>query len=75
MVLYGVTGIVGTSTRISNPDLHWVSDIDIGPGDHTGNLSLFPQSTDLYVGPGFTENFMPGYPAKEDSPMVSNYRR
>lgn len=38
--------------------------------DHTGDISLFPGSTDLYVGPGFKEAFMPGYPGKEDSPML-----
>jgi len=38
--------------------------------DHTGDISLFPTSTDLYVGPGFKEAFMPGYPAKQDSPML-----
>jgi glyoxylase-like metal-dependent hydrolase (beta-lactamase superfamily II) len=40
--------------------------------DHTGDLSLFPPSADLYVGPGFKEAFMPGYPAREDSPMLES---
>ncbi len=40
--------------------------------DHTGDISLFPQSTDLYVGPGFKEAFMPGYPGKKDSPMLES---
>ena len=38
--------------------------------DHTGDLSLFPKSTDLYVGPGFKENFMPGYPTNKDCPVL-----
>ena len=38
--------------------------------DHTGDLSLFPQSTDLYVGPGFSEAFMPGYPTNKDCPIL-----
>ena len=38
--------------------------------DHTGDLSLFPPSTDLYVGPGFSENFMPGYPTNKDCPIL-----
>ena len=38
--------------------------------DHIGDLSLFPQSTDLYVGPGFSENFMPGYPTNKDCPIL-----
>lgn len=40
--------------------------------DHTGDVSLFPESADLYVGPGFKEGFMPGYPAKKDSPMLES---
>ena len=40
--------------------------------DHTGDISLFPNSTDLYVGPGFKEAFMPGYPSKKDSPMLES---
>ncbi|KAI9812415.1 MAG: hypothetical protein M1827_004646 [Pycnora praestabilis] len=38
--------------------------------DHTGDPSLFPSSAELVVGPGFKEAFMPGYPAKKDSPML-----
>ena len=38
--------------------------------DHIGDLSLFPQSTDLYVGPGFSENFMPGYPTNKDCEIL-----
>lgn len=38
--------------------------------DHTGDISLFPKSADLYVGPGFKQAFMPGYPAAKDSPML-----
>lgn len=38
--------------------------------DHTGDPSLFPHSAELVVGPGFKEAFMPGYPAKKDSPML-----
>jgi glyoxylase-like metal-dependent hydrolase (beta-lactamase superfamily II) len=40
--------------------------------DHTGDISLFPTSADLYVGPGFKEAFMPGYPGKKDSPMLES---
>ncbi|KAL4815796.1 beta-lactamase-like protein [Aspergillus spinulosporus] len=38
--------------------------------DHTGNPSLFPRSTALVVGPGFTTNHAPGYPEKLDSPVL-----
>lgn len=37
--------------------------------DHCGDLSLLPSSTDLLVGPGFEEAFLPGYPTKESSPF------
>ncbi|KAF2093539.1 hypothetical protein NA57DRAFT_47988 [Rhizodiscina lignyota] len=37
--------------------------------DHIGDCSTFPSSTDLVVGPGFKVALLPGYPAKEDSPV------
>lgn len=36
--------------------------------DHIGDLSTFPKSMGLVVGPGFRENFLPGYPTAEKSP-------
>lgn len=30
--------------------------------DHIGDGSKYPDSTDIVVGPGFTENFVPGWP-------------
>ncbi|KAI9148110.1 beta-lactamase-like protein [Paramyrothecium foliicola] len=38
--------------------LHW---------DHIGNLASFPSSTELLVGPGIKERFMPGWPAVSDA--------
>lgn len=35
--------------------------------DHTGDPSLFPTTTDLIVGPGFKDKFVPGYPTKPES--------
>ncbi|KAL8992461.1 MAG: hypothetical protein Q9169_007090, partial [Polycauliona sp. 2 TL-2023] len=35
-----------------------------------GDPSLFPKSAELIVGPGFSEAFLPGYPTKQDSPML-----
>ncbi|KAL9040354.1 MAG: hypothetical protein Q9180_001959, partial [Flavoplaca navasiana] len=37
--------------------------------DHTGDPSTFPPSTDLIVGPGFKDAFVPGFPAKDDCPI------
>jgi len=37
--------------------------------DHIGDPSTFPPSTQLVVGPGFKDEFLPGYPAKQDSPV------
>ena len=37
--------------------------------DHTGDPSTFPGSTDLIVGPGFKEAFVPAYPTVENSPV------
>ncbi|QKX63861.1 uncharacterized protein TRUGW13939_11032 [Talaromyces rugulosus] len=37
--------------------------------DHTGNIQRFPPSTKIIVGPGFTKEFLPGYPIRQDSPL------
>ena len=34
--------------------------------DHIGDMSTFPSTTALLVGPGFKEAFVPGYPARQD---------
>lgn len=38
--------------------------------DHVGAAEKFPPSVDIVVGPGFKENFMPGYPTKPDAPLL-----
>jgi glyoxylase-like metal-dependent hydrolase (beta-lactamase superfamily II) len=35
--------------------------------DHVGNIQRFPKSTDLVVGPGFHDEFIPGYPTRQDA--------
>ncbi len=37
--------------------------------DHIGDPSRFPTETELIVGPGFKDEFLPGYPAKADAPV------
>ncbi|KAJ4258111.1 hypothetical protein NW762_008252 [Fusarium torreyae] len=37
--------------------------------DHIGDVTTFPGSTELVVGPGFKDAFCPGYPAQQDSPV------
>jgi glyoxylase-like metal-dependent hydrolase (beta-lactamase superfamily II) len=37
--------------------------------DHTGDPSTFEKSTALIVGPGFKENFTPGYPKNQHAPI------
>lgn len=37
--------------------------------DHLGDPSRFPSCTELVVGPGFKDSFLPGYPAKKDAPV------
>ncbi|EHL02466.1 putative N-acyl homoserine lactonase AttM [Glarea lozoyensis 74030] len=37
--------------------------------DHTGDPSTFPPSTTLIAGPGFKQNFLPGYPSNPESPI------
>ena len=43
--------------------------------DHIGSPDSFPSTTDLIVGPGFKDAFIPGAPANPDSPKLeSDYR-
>lgn len=37
--------------------------------DHTGDPSTFPNSTDLIVGPGFKDSFVPGFPQNPEAPI------
>ncbi|RKK85031.1 hypothetical protein BFJ69_g1730 [Fusarium oxysporum] len=39
--------------------------------DHMGNLSLFPTTVDLVVGPGFTQKMTPGYPDDPNGLVLS----
>lgn len=38
--------------------------------DHVGDMSRFPSSVKLVVGPGFKRNLLPGYPSNPDSPLL-----
>ena len=40
--------------------------------DHTGNPALFPKSTEVIVGPGFKQAFLPGYPLGPDSMVLQS---
>ena len=43
--------------------------------DHIGDMSKFPGSVDIVVGPGFKENLLPGYPSNPDSALLeTDYR-
>lgn len=39
--------------------------------DHIGDPSKFPSSTELVVGPVFTDAYTPGYPDNPNSPVKS----
>lgn len=43
-----------------NSHWHW---------DHIGDPSTFPKTTDLVVGPGFKDQFLPGAPTNPESPL------
>lgn len=58
-----VEGGVDTNTISSIIWSHW-------HWDHIGDASLFDKSTEIVVGPGFKDAFLPGYPAKPDSPVL-----
>ena len=38
--------------------------------DHTGDPTRFPSSTELIVGPGFKDAFIPGFPSNAKSPVL-----
>jgi glyoxylase-like metal-dependent hydrolase (beta-lactamase superfamily II) len=38
--------------------------------DHLGAAAKFPKSVEVVVGPGFKENFMPGYPTNPEAPLL-----
>ena len=40
--------------------------------DHTGDLSVFPPNTELIVGPGSKERFIPGYPTNPNSIVLDS---
>jgi glyoxylase-like metal-dependent hydrolase (beta-lactamase superfamily II) len=40
--------------------------------DHTGDPSTFEKSTALIVGPGFVDNFLPGYPTNESGRILES---
>ncbi|KAL7788377.1 Metallo-hydrolase/oxidoreductase [Trichoderma ceciliae] len=43
--------------------------------DHTGDISAFPSSTALIVGPGFKKSFLPGFPENQDGVILeTDYR-
>ena len=43
--------------------------------DHHGAAEKFPTSVEIVVGPGFKENFMPGYPSDTEAPLLdANFR-
>lgn len=38
--------------------------------DHVGDITTFPASTELVVGPGFKDQYLPGYPTNPDAPLL-----
>lgn len=40
--------------------------------DHTGDVSTFPSTTALIVGPGFTSQMTPGYPTNPKAPILES---
>jgi hypothetical protein len=40
--------------------------------DHTGDVSLYPRSTELVLGPGIIEAHLPGYPANPQSELLES---
>jgi len=41
--------------------------------DHIGDVSTFPTTTEIVVGPGFKKAFLPAYPTNPESPLHERY--
>ncbi|KAH8162142.1 hypothetical protein CIB48_g6120 [Xylaria polymorpha] len=41
--------------------------------DHIGDITTFPKSTELVVGPGFKDEYLPAYPTKPDALLEERY--
>ncbi|KAF4126617.1 Glyoxylase or a related metal-dependent hydrolase, beta-lactamase superfamily II [Geosmithia morbida] len=57
---------VNNSTHAHLSHWHW---------DHVGDVTEFPGTTELVVGPGFMKAFHPGYPRYPDSHIQESYFR
>ena len=40
--------------------------------DHIGDMTTFPSSTDLILGPGFQKEYLPAYPTNENSALLES---
>lgn len=50
--------------QVNHSHYHW---------DHIGDMRTFPLSTELVVGPGFQETYLPAWPTNPDSPLRDDY--
>ncbi|KAH8897437.1 hypothetical protein GQ53DRAFT_791903 [Thozetella sp. PMI_491] len=41
--------------------------------DHIGDITTFPTSVELVIGPGLKQKYLPGYPTNPDSPLPEEY--
>ncbi|KAK5655905.1 hypothetical protein OQA88_5444 [Cercophora sp. LCS_1] len=41
--------------------------------DHIGDIGTFPLTTELVVGPGFSDAYLPGYPTNPNSTLLDRY--
>ncbi|KAF4553627.1 Cytochrome P450-like protein 82 [Elsinoe fawcettii] len=39
--------------------------------DHVGDMGTFPKKTDLVVGPGFQKEHLPGFPERQEAPIMA----
>lgn len=54
-----------TSTDTDGNNSHWHF-------DHLGDASIFPPTTELVVGPGFTAAQIPGYPTNPTANVLES---
>ena len=77
--------IKGMTIEADVNDILVDADIDLGSidsivwshwhWDHHGAAEKFPTSVEIVVGPGFKDNFMPGYPSDKEAHLLdANFR-
>ena len=68
-VTHNVADILNQSGLVSPADIEAVI-LSHHHFDHAGDMTTFPLSTEIVVGPGFKDAYIPGWPTRADSTLI-----